>query len=92
MSNIDWTKVVTAEMKATAVSAALLTEVQAQAARLRVLADAAIAPLQDAVDIDDASPEEEALLKAWKKFRVALNRLPDQSGYPNEIDWPSPPA
>jgi len=35
----------------------------------------AIAPLQDAVDLDDATPEETALLKKWKQYRVAVNRI-----------------
>jgi hypothetical protein len=52
-------------------------------------AAAAIAPLQDAVDVDDATDEELASLKAWKKFRVTLNRL-DLAAAP-DIDWPAVP-
>ena len=52
-------------------------------------AAAAIAPLQDAVDVDDATDEELASLKAWKKYRVALNRL-DLAAAP-DIDWPAVP-
>ncbi|AVX89972.1 tail fiber assembly protein [Pseudomonas sp. VE 196-7] len=60
----------------------------------RLLEDAAlrIAPLQDAVDIDEATEDEIASLKDWKKYRVALNRIPDQPGYPQSIDWPAVPA
>lgn len=58
----------------------------------RASADTAIAPLQDAVDLDDATDIEADLLKRWKRYRVALNRLPDQPGYPDAIDWPAPPA
>ncbi|MCT8189895.1 phage tail assembly chaperone, partial [Pseudomonas monteilii] len=29
---------------------------------------------------------------AWKRYRVALNRLPEQAGWPTEIDWPALPA
>lgn len=47
-----------------------------------------IAPLQDAVDLDDATPEEVALLKKWKQYRVALNRL-NLSVDP--IAWPDKP-
>ncbi|WP_251962302.1 tail fiber assembly protein [Pseudomonas sp. Marseille-Q5299] len=83
---------ITAEMKATAAAAALLEQVQAEIAGLRKVADDAIAPLQDAVDIEDATTEEVAALTLWKKYRVALNRLPEQEGYPNEISWPAPPA
>lgn len=67
-------------------------EAQDEISRLRSIADYIIAPLQDAVDIDDATAEEDALLKLWKKYRVALNRLPDQEGYPATISWPAPPA
>ncbi|MEN5305327.1 tail fiber assembly protein [Pseudomonas sp. TWI628] len=63
-----------------------------EASRLRAIADAAIAPLQDAVDLEEATDPEIALLKEWKRFRVALSRLPEQAGYPNEIDWPTLPA
>ncbi|MGG4657535.1 tail fiber assembly protein [Pseudomonas vlassakiae] len=92
MSNIDWSKMITAQMKAEQAAAALLTQVQAETARLRSIADVAIAPLQDAVDLDEATDSEAALLKEWKRYRVALNRLPEQQGYPAEISWPAPPA
>ncbi|HHR5880852.1 TPA: tail fiber assembly protein [Providencia alcalifaciens] len=49
----------------------------------------AIAPLQDAVDLDIATDEEIALLKEWKKYRVLLNRV-DTSTAP-DIDWPEKP-
>ena len=48
-----------------------------------------IAPLQDAVDLDMATPEEEVQLKEWKKYRVILNRI-DTSTTP-DIDWPQKP-
>ncbi|MGO0633169.1 tail fiber assembly protein [Pseudomonas sp. SAR267] len=69
-----------------------LQQAQEEVARLRAIADAAIAPLQDAVDLEEATEAEIALLKEWKRFRVALNRLPEQAGYPATIDWPSPPV
>lgn len=92
MSNIDWSQMVTAEMKAAQAAEKHLESVQAELASYRKIADEAIAPLQDAVDIDDATDEEKALLTLWKKYRVALNRLPDQEGYPATISWPAPPA
>lgn len=66
-------------------------EAQAQIAQLRAIADYAITPLQDAVDIDEATEEDTVQLKAWKKYRVALNRVPEQVGYPETIDWPAVP-
>lgn len=35
----------------------------------------AVAPLQDAVDLDDATTTEIDLLKKWKQYRVAVNRV-----------------
>lgn len=49
-----------------------------------------IAPLQDAVDLEIATDQEVALLKAWKTYRVLLNRI-DPETAPN-IVWPTPPA
>lgn len=92
MSNIDWSKMVTAEMKAAQAAAERLAQAQAEASRLRKVADDAIAPLQDAVDLDEATEAEAMRLKDWKRYRVALNRLPDQPGYPAAIDWPAQPA
>lgn len=53
-------------------------------------ANAAIAPLQDAVDLDIATDEEKTLLLAWKKYRVLLMRI-DTSKAPG-IEWPTPPV
>lgn len=48
----------------------------------------AIAPLQDAVDLDEATVEETALLKKWKQYRVAVNRVDLTLVSPI---WPSQP-
>lgn len=66
-------------------------EAQGEVARLRAIADYAIAPLQDAVDIDEAADGEVVALKAWKKYRVALSRVHEQQGYPLAIEWPTMP-
>lgn len=89
---IDWSQMVTAEDKAMAAAAQQLDGITQEVAQRRAVADAAIAPLQDAVDLEEATAEEADRLKAWKRYRIALNRLPEQSGYPGEIDWPAPPA
>lgn len=52
----------------------------------------AIAPLQDAVDLNDATTTEKSNLIAWKRYRIAVNRVQDQSGYPLQIDWPATPS
>jgi hypothetical protein len=51
-----------------------------------------IAPLQDAQDLGEATSAEEAALLSWKRYRVALNRVEQQGGYPHVIEWPSPPS
>lgn len=58
--------------------------------RDRLLAGAAlaIAPLQDAVDLDDARPAEVALLKKWKQYRVEVNRVDLTAPAPA---WPTKP-
>lgn len=68
-----------------------LTE-QAEAEKQHLLSEAAdaIAPLQDAVDLDMATPEEAALLKEWKKYRVMLNRVDTSLGA--DAAWPMPPV
>lgn len=90
--NIDWTRMVTKEMKEQAAAQQHLAAVVAETAVHRAAADAAIAPLQDAVDIDEATEAEALSLKTWKKYRVALSRLPEQAGYPDAIDWPARPV
>lgn len=49
----------------------------------------AIAPLQDAVDLDEATDEETALLKQWKQYRVAVNRVDLTQTSPT---WPTAPG
>ena len=82
---IDWCQVQTAAQKAETLARATLLQ-------CRAVADTAIAPLQDAVDLAEATTEETEMLKAWKRYRVALSRLPEQAGWSTEIDWPTPPA
>lgn len=84
----------------------LTAEAQAQINNLTVVANARItaltdevATLQDAIDMEMATPEEEARLPVakteltnWKRYRVFLSRVPTQTGYPQTIDWPVQPA
>lgn len=50
-----------------------------------------MAPLQDAIDIGVSTEAEDALLLAWKRYRVALNRIDQQPGYPIDVAWPERP-
>lgn len=67
-------------------------EVLVQRDALLALATVRIAPLQDAVDLDEATPAEVAALKAWKQYRVLLNRIEQQAGFPAAVDWPKAPS
>ncbi len=59
---------------------------------LLVTASLRIAPLQDAVDLGSATGADTADLKLWKQYRVAVNRVSEQAGFPATIDWPAPPV
>lgn len=48
----------------------------------------AIAPLQDAVDLDEATADEVAKLILWKQYRVAVNRIDISL---KDILWPASP-
>lgn len=52
-------------------------------------ASSAIAPLQDAVDFDMATDEEVSLLKKWKLYRIAINRIDANTA--DDITWPEQP-
>lgn len=64
----------------------LIQEAEARKTALMQAASDAMAPLQDAVDLEIATSEENALLLAWKKYRVLLNRV-DMS----KPIWPEAP-
>ncbi len=66
-------------------------EIIAKVEELILLATSKIAPLQDAVDLGIATDAETASLIAWKTFRVLVNRVTSQTGYPKNIDWPQTP-
>lgn len=48
-------------------------------------------PLQDAIDINAVTEEELALLNQWKQYRVELNRIDQQEGFPHQVVWPLSP-
>ncbi|EOH9010017.1 tail fiber assembly protein [Citrobacter freundii] len=68
---------------------AQITQVTQQKESLLALAASKIAPLQDAVDLDIATEAEAALLLAWKKYRVLLNRINPNDA--PDINWPPMP-
>lgn len=65
----------------------LIAEAEYQKQALLNEATVAIAPLQDAVDLGIATDAEREQLKAWKEYRVQVNRVDVGGG--EEIEWPS---
>ncbi|MKN54634.1 tail fiber assembly protein [Salmonella enterica subsp. enterica] len=68
-------------------TAARLREAEGTKSRLLQMVSEKIAPLQDAVDLGEATDDEKARLLAWRKYRVQVNRV-DTS----DPDWPEKPA
>ena len=54
-------------------------------------ANQVITPLLDAVELEIATEEETAQYNAWRRYRVLLSRVPTQSGYPTDVDFPVAP-
>ncbi len=65
----------------------LIAEAEYQKQALLNEATAAIAPLQDAVDLGIATDEEREQLREWKEYRVLLSRVDVSTA--SDIDWPS---
>ncbi|WP_320728628.1 tail fiber assembly protein [Enterobacter ludwigii] len=70
--------------------AELISQAESVKTELLATASAAIAPLQDAEELEIATAEESEALKSWKKYRVMLNRV-DTSKAP-DIEWPEIPS
>lgn len=60
--------------------------------KFRKLASDNIDPLQDMRDVGEDTPDSNNLLSLWKKYRVELNNIVGQAGYPTQINWPNPPV
>lgn len=90
--NIDWTQMVTAEMKAAAVYKSAVAEAEQRMAKERMEASSYIDSYTDMVDMGEATSEDEAMLASWRTFRVNLLKVTKQPGYPLQIDWPVKPA
>ncbi|RRZ90938.1 tail fiber assembly protein [Erwinia sp. 198] len=67
----------------------LIALAEEQRGNLLAEATIAIAPLQDAVELDEATDEEKVQLAAWKKYRILLNRLNVNTA--PDIIWPEKP-
>lgn len=58
-----------------------------------------IGTLNDAVDMEMATPEElielpkrKAQLVEWKRYAILLGRVTSQEGWPPDVEWPAQPA
>lgn len=69
----------------------LSAQAKEQRDKLLAIAGNRMGPLQDAVDIDRATDDELARLLLWKGYRIDLNRIEQQEGFPIDIDWPLSP-
>lgn len=69
--------------------AATMAKMSEMKSVLMTQASKAIAPLQDAVELEIATDDEQAQLAAWKTYRVLLNRTDTEAP---EIIWPEKPA
>lgn len=84
----------------------VLTSQSAKLVGLKQLAEAQkaalsnrIGTLKDAIELEMATPEEEAelplriaQLKAWKTYAVLLGRVTGQAGWPPDVEWPVQPT
>ncbi|WP_336844184.1 tail fiber assembly protein [Serratia nevei] len=70
--------------------AELVAMIEAMRSRLMTEATEIITPLQDAVDINIATKQEQSRLVEWKKYRVLLNRV--DVGLAPDIIWPEKPS
>lgn len=50
-----------------------------------------MAPLEDAEKIGIITDSEAAKLLTWRRYRVALYRLPESEGWPADVEWPESP-
>lgn len=87
--NNDWW--IDPATKAAADEAAIKVQVDAQIQAELARANTAIIPLQDAVELDMATEEESTLYSQWRTYRVLINRIATQTGYPLNFEWPSSP-
>lgn len=106
MTNIDWSRMITVEMKAAAAAALHLVEVKSELAVKNASAVTQIARIQDRIDtlgygIDagEATEEDEAeqvslmvSITAWKSYKFALGKVTKQSTWPTAPTWPPEPA
>jgi hypothetical protein len=102
---VDWSRLITKEMKAAAILAAQLAAMKSDLGERNARAATQISRIQDRIDtlgygieIGEATPEEEAEqaalaapLKAWKVYKYALGKVTTQPGWFESPVWPAEP-
>ncbi|AZC52257.1 hypothetical protein C4K35_4688 [Pseudomonas chlororaphis subsp. piscium] len=103
---IDWSQLITAEMKAASAQAERLAESKSQLAARNTTAAVQIDRITDrietlgyGIEAGEATPEDEAeraalmiSLKAWKAYKFALGKVTAQATWPTAPVWPAEPA
>ncbi|GKQ44363.1 phage tail protein [Pseudomonas syringae] len=106
MSNIDWSQLITREMKDAATAARILVDAKAVLNSKNSASASQIARIQDRIEtlgygIEDgeATEQEEAeaaalapVLKAWKAYKFALGKVTAQPTWYQAPVWPVAPA
>ena len=82
MTSIDWTQMKTAEQLALEAHEAAVES--ARAKRDRLLAESDWVTIR-ATDTGDPVPTE------WQTYRQALRDITEQSGFPDNVEWPQEP-
>lgn len=104
--NINWTQLVTRQMKEAAAATALLTAMKADLAARNATASLQIDRIQDrietlgyGIDSGEATAEDEAeqsnltiTVKTWKAYKFALGKVTGQSTWPAAPVWPVEPV
>ncbi|PHN43474.1 phage tail protein [Pseudomonas syringae] len=106
MSNIDWSQLITKEMKDAATEARSLAKAKSDLLERSSAAAQQIARIQDrietlgyGIEAGDATEEEETeaaslapVLKAWKAYKFALGKVTAQPTWHQAPVWPVAPA
>ena len=106
MSNIDWSKLITKEMRDAAAAETALATAKLELAARNTAAAEQIVRIQDRVETlgygvefgeatEDYEVELAALnvsLKAWKKYKYDLGKVSTQPGWYQNPAWPTVPA
>ena len=104
--NIDWTQLITRQMKEAAAAATLLASMKADLASRNVAASFQIARIQDrietlgyGIDAGEATKADEAeqaalavTVKAWKAYKFALGKVTAQATWSGAPVWPAEPV